>query len=149
MVIDSGLERRNEQRNGRTTLILKPISKASAKQRTGRAGRVMDGVAVRLYGQHAALDLATPPALQREDLVEPVLAAASCGYQLSELDFLEPLPDKTLTQAVSILNGMDAIDESGAITSHGIKIAPLPVDALYADLVARIENKALKEASGG
>ncbi len=146
IVIDSGLERRNEQRNGRTTLTLKQISKASAKQRSGRAGRVMDGIAIRLYGQHGILDAVTPPSLQREELVEPLLAAASCGYRLSDLSFLEALPDKTLTQAVSVLEAMKAIDVHGNITEHGVQIAPLPVDALYADLVARIEAKALKEA---
>ncbi len=146
IVIDSGLERRNEQRNGRTTLTLKQISKASAQQRSGRAGRVMDGFAIRLYGQHAPMELSTPPALQREELVEPLLAAASCGYYLSELEFLEPLPEQTLHQATSKLKSMKAIDERGEITSHGIQIAPLPVDALYADLVACIENRALKEA---
>ncbi len=146
MVIDSGLERRNEQRNGRTTLVLKQISKASAKQRSGRAGRVMNGIAVRLYGEHAPLDLATPPALQREDLVEPMLAAASCGFQLTKLIFLESLPEKTFLQADAILKGMKAIDSDGVITPHGIQIAPLPIDSLYADLVARIESKALKEA---
>lgn len=146
IVIDSGLERRNEQRNGRTTLTLKHISKASMTQRSGRAGRVMDGIAIRLYGEHAPMELVTPPALQREELVEPLLAAASCGYRLSQLEFLEPLPERTLDQANSILKNMKAIDEHGAITSHGTQIAPLPVDALYADLVARIENRALKEA---
>ncbi|GAK86774.1 HrpA-like helicase [Vibrio ponticus] len=54
LVIDSGLERRTEQRNGRTTLSLKHISQASAKQRSGRAGRIMDGQCIRLYGEHAA-----------------------------------------------------------------------------------------------
>lgn len=94
VVIDSGLERRNVQRNGRTTLTLKQISQASAKQRSGRAGRVMNGIAIRLYGQHAALEAVTPPSMQREELVEPMLAAASCGHRLSDLHFLEPLPEK-------------------------------------------------------
>ncbi len=146
VVIDSGLERRNEQRNGRTTLILKPISKASAKQRSGRAGRVMDGTAIRLYGEHAALEANTPPQLLREELVEPLLAAASCGYLLSELDLLESLPEKTLNQAISTLEMMGAIDDKGIITEHGVRVAPLPVDTLYADLVARTELKALREA---
>ncbi|WHR51744.1 helicase-related protein [Vibrio furnissii] len=145
-VIDSGLERRNEQRNGRTALILKHISKASAKQRAGRAGRVMNGVAVRLYGQHAALDAVTPPQLQREDLVEPMLAAGSCGSPLHALTFLETLPEKTLAQAAEMLQGIGALDEQLNLTEHGRRIAPLPVDALYADLVARITPKALKEA---
>ncbi|MCZ4374024.1 helicase-related protein [Vibrio diazotrophicus] len=145
-VIDSGLERRNVQRNGRTTLTLKQISQASAKQRSGRAGRVMNGISIRLYGQHAALEAVTPPSMQREELVEPMLAAASCGHRLSDLHFLEPLPEKTRVQATNILTGMKAIDEHGNITEHGVQIAPLPVDALYADLVARIDSKPLKEA---
>ncbi|WGY46708.1 helicase-related protein [Vibrio sp. ABG19] len=145
-VIDSGLERRNEQRNGRTALVLKSISEASAKQRAGRAGRVMQGRAIRLYGQHAALDAVTPPQMQREDLTEAMLAAASCGVQLDQIEFLESLPDKTLLQARDRLTGMGALDDEGNITEHGRQLAPLPVDALYADLVARIAPKALKEA---
>lgn len=146
VVIDSGLERRTEQRNGRTTLSLKHISKASANQRSGRAGRVMDGTAVRLYGQHAALANVTPPELQREELVEAMLASASCGYPLPRLTFLEPLPEKALKSALTILRQMDAIDEDGQVTEHGLQLAPLPIDSLYADLVTRMPSKALKEA---
>lgn len=145
-VIDSGLERRTEQRNGRTTLSLKHISKASAKQRSGRAGRVMDGVCIRLYGEHAALLEVTPPELHRETLTEAMLAAASCGHAMSELRFLEPLPEKAFDQAEKILRAMHAIDEKGLATDHGRTIYPLPIDALYADLVSRMPTKALKEA---
>lgn len=145
-VIDSGLERRTEQRNGRTTLSLKHISKASAKQRSGRAGRVMDGVCIRLYGEHAALSETTPPELHRESLTEAMLASASCGVALTNLSFLESLPEKSLIQATDILMAMEAIDDSGLATEHGKRIYPLPIDALYADLVTRMPNKALKEA---
>lgn len=145
-VIDSGLERRTEQRNGRTTLTLKAISKASAQQRAGRAGRVMNGVAVRLYGQHAALEAVTPAEMQRESLLEPMLASASCGRPMAQLTFLEPLPEKSLQQAFAQLVTMQAIRDDGTITEHGKKIAPLPIDALYADLVARMAEKSLQEA---
>ncbi|ELX4125273.1 helicase-related protein [Vibrio vulnificus] len=145
-VIDSGLERRTIQRNGRTTLILSHISKASAAQRAGRAGRVMAGQCLRLYGEHAPLELATPPELQREELSEPMLAAACCGYRLAELEFLDGLPEKSLVQAHKILNGMQAITAEGKVTEHGQKLYPLPVDTLYADLVTRMPTKALKEA---
>ena len=110
VVIDSGLERRTVQRNGRTTLMLKSISRASAKQRAGRAGRVMDGVCVRLYGEHAALELVTPPELQREELTEPMLAAACCGAPLESLSFLDPIPDKSLNSATQTLLTMEAIN---------------------------------------
>ncbi|MEG3220919.1 helicase-related protein [Vibrio gigantis] len=146
VVIDSGLERRTVQRNGRTTLMLKSISRASAKQRAGRAGRVMDGVCVRLYGEHAALELVTPPELQREELTEPMLAAACCGETLESLSFLDPIPEKSLNNATQTLLTMEAIDDDHQITEHGKKLYPLPIDALYADIVTRIKTKALKEA---
>ncbi|MEZ8656305.1 helicase-related protein [Vibrio splendidus] len=146
VVIDSGLERRTVQRNGRTTLMLKSISRASAKQRAGRAGRVMDGVCVRLYGEHAALELVTPPELQREELTEPMLAAACCGAPLESLPFLDPIPVKSLNSATQTLLTMEAINGNHQITEHGKKLYPLPIDALYADIVTRIKTKALKEA---
>ncbi|MEZ8610741.1 helicase-related protein [Vibrio sp. 10N.247.311.14] len=146
VVIDSGLERRTVQRNGRTTLMLKSISRASTKQRAGRAGRVMDGVCVRLYGEHAALELVTPPELQREELTEPMLAAACCGSPLESLSFLDPIPEKSLNSATQTLLTMEAINADHQVTEHGKKLYPLPIDALYADIVTRIKTKALKEA---
>ena len=146
VVIDSGLERRTVQRNGRTALTLTNISKASAAQRMGRAGRVAEGACIRLFGEHAPLELVTPPELHREELVEPMLAAACCGYRLSELSFLDSVPEKSLNSALQILQGMEAIDDQGDITEHGKKVYPLPIDALFADLVTRIQTKAEKEA---
>ncbi|WP_322802756.1 helicase-related protein [Vibrio alfacsensis] len=146
VVIDSGLERRTIQRNGRTALMLTNISKASAAQRMGRAGRVSEGACIRLYGEHAPLELVTPPELHREELVEPMLAAACCGYPLSNLSFLETLPEKSLALAAQTLRSMGAIDDQGNVTDHGKKVYPLPIDALFADLVTRIQTKAEKEA---
>lgn len=145
-VIDSGVERRTVQRNGRTTLVLLHISKASAAQRAGRAGRVMAGQCLRLYGEHAPLALSTPPELLREELYEPMLAAACCGYRLAELEFLDALPEKSLAQAELVLQNMQAITAQGNATEHGQKLYPLPVDTLYADLVTRMPTKAIKEA---
>lgn len=146
VVIDSGLERRTVQRNGRTALTLTNISKASAAQRMGRAGRVAEGACIRLFGEHAPLELVTPPELHREELVEPMLAAACCGYRLSELAFLDSVPEKSLNSALQTLQGMAAIDEQGDITEHGKKVYPLPIDALFADLVTRIQTKSEREA---
>ncbi len=146
VVIDSGLERRTVQRNGRTALTLTHISKASAAQRMGRAGRVAEGACIRLFGEHASLELVTPPELHREELVEPMLAAACCGYRLSELQFLDALPEKSLLSASQTLRGMEAIDQQGDVTEHGKKVYPLPIDALFADLVTRMQTKSEKEA---
>ncbi|MFN1600721.1 helicase-related protein [Vibrio harveyi] len=146
VVIDSGLERRTVQRNGRTALTLTHISKASAAQRMGRAGRIAEGACIRLFGEHAPLELVTPPELHREELVEPMLAAACCGYRLSELQFLDALPEKSLLSASQTLRGMEAIDQQGDVTEHGKKVYPLPIDALFADLVTRMQTKSEKEA---
>ena len=146
VVIDSGLERRTVQRNGRTALTLSNISKASAAQRMGRAGRVAQGTCIRLYGEHAPLELITPPELHREELVEPMLAAACCGYRLAELPFLDSIPDKSLNLAFDTLKAMQAVDDQGEVTEHGRKVYPLPIDALFADLVTRIQTRAEKEA---
>ncbi len=145
VVIDSGLERRTVQRNGRTALTLTHISKASAAQRMGRAGRVAEGACIRLFGEHAPLELVTPPELHREELVEPMLAAACCGYRLSELQFLDALPEKSLLSASQTLRGMEAIDQQGDVTEHGKKVYPLPIDALFADLVTRMQTKSEKK----
>lgn len=146
VVIDSGLERRTHQRNGRTVLGLHSISRASAEQRKGRAGRVAPGICLRLYGSAAPLEATTPPDLQREELVEPMLAAACCGYRLADLPLPDSLPEKTLAAATSSLQKMGAIDGYGHVTEHGKVLYPLPIDTLFAHLISVIKEPAVKEA---
>ena len=146
LIIDSGLERRTHQRNGRTVLSLHAISNASAEQRKGRAGRVRSGTCIRLYGKAAPLERLTPPELLREELVEPYLAALCCGYSLESLPFIDVLPEKTLEQARSVLTKMKAIDDKGAITDHGRVLYPLPIDTLFAHLITAMPTRGLKEA---
>ncbi len=143
VVIDSGLERRTHQRNGRTVLGLHPISLASAQQRAGRAGRTAPGICLRLYGQHAPLENLTPPELLREELTEPLLAAACCGYQLTELSFPNLLPEPALTRAKDKLLAMKAIDTSGEVTDHGRILYPLPLDSLFAHLITAMPSQEL------
>ncbi|MDP2569609.1 helicase-related protein [Photobacterium damselae subsp. piscicida] len=144
LIIDSGLERRTHQRNGRTVLSLHAISNASAEQRKGRAGRVRSGTCIRLYGKAAPLERLTPPELLREELVEPYLAALCCGYSLESLPFIDVLPEKTLEQARSVLTKMKAIDDKGAITDHGRVLYPLPIDTLFAHLITAMPTRGLK-----
>ncbi|MEZ8142517.1 DEAD/DEAH box helicase [Enterovibrio norvegicus FF-162] len=145
-VIDTGMERRTHQRNGRTALALHTISKASAKQRAGRAGRIAAGYCERLYGQHAPLEAFTPPELEREDLIETMLAAACSGFTLDQLVFLSPLPDKSLLSARTRLIAMGAIDNNGVVTEHGKLLYPLPIDSLFAHLISGMTSRPNKEA---
>ncbi|MCW8327922.1 DEAD/DEAH box helicase [Photobacterium sp. SDRW27] len=146
LIVDTGLERRTHQRNGRTVLGLHAISRASAEQRKGRAGRVSEGNCIRLYGKAAPLELLTPPELHREELVEPMLAAACCGYTFEELDFIDDLPSQTVDQAKDKLRQMRAIDERGTVTEHGRLLYPLPIDTLFAHLITVMPDKASQEA---
>ncbi|MDD9196326.1 helicase-related protein [Aliivibrio sp. S3MY1] len=145
VIIDSGLERRTHQRNGRTTLSLQAISKASADQRSGRAGRTQVGQAIRLYGEHAALEKMTQPELQREELVEAVLAAASCKKALREMTFLEPLPEKSLALAEEKLQQMGAINSDLMITDYGLQLFPLPIDTLFSHMLSVVKGRSEKE----
>ncbi|TKB48436.1 ATP-dependent RNA helicase [Ferrimonas sediminicola] len=145
-VVDSGLERRTHQRNGRTVLGLHRISLASAAQRAGRAGRVQAGICYRLWGQHAPMEALTPPELKREELVEPMLAAACAGERLDELEFVDSLPEKSLGIARDKLLQMRAIDEQGRATDHGRRLYPLPIDTQFAHLITAMEEKGCREA---
>lgn len=144
VVIDSGLERRTHQRNGRTVLSLSRISKASAEQRMGRAGRVREGICIRLWGQHAPLEARTPAELLREELTEPMLAAAACGYRLCQLEFVDELKVRALAEAESRLLSIAAIDGSGMITEHGQALFPLPIDTQFAHLISAMEDDVSK-----
>ncbi|MEI6859840.1 MAG: helicase-related protein [Shewanella sp.] len=139
-VVDSGLERRIRQRNGRSVLSLARISKASCAQRMGRAGRTQSGICIRLWGKSAPMEAMTPPELQREELVEPMLAAACCGYKLSDLEFVDDLPVKSLAIAEQKLQAMGAIDTNGLITAHGKKLSPLPIDTQFAHLISAMPD---------
>ncbi|ACJ26858.1 ATP-dependent helicase, putative [Shewanella piezotolerans WP3] len=139
-VVDSGLERRTHQRNGRTVLSLARISRASSEQRKGRAGRTQAGLCVRLWGEHAPLESMTPPELQREELVEPMLAAACSGERLAELTFVDAISNKSLVIAHERLLAMGAIDQQGNVTTHGRKLFPLPIDTQFAHLISAMPD---------
>ncbi|WP_163936350.1 helicase-related protein [Paraferrimonas sp. SM1919] len=139
-VVDSGLERRTIQRNGRNVLSLERISMASAKQRLGRAGRVQAGVCYRLWGQAAPLDAHTDSELMRQELLEPMLAAANNGFELASLEFLDSLKPKTLEIAKQALLSLSAIDSQGQITEHGKRLGPLPIDAIFAHLLSSMPD---------
>ncbi|WP_026958285.1 helicase-related protein [Aliagarivorans taiwanensis] len=146
LVIDSGLERRTEQRNGRTVLSLKRISQASAQQRRGRAGRTAPGHCIRLWGEFAPLEAQTPPQLQREELLEPLLHAAAVGKQLSELDFIEALPSKALGIAGERALQMGATDENGKLSAHGSRLLKVGIDSFFSHLISLMPDTHTREA---
>jgi ATP-dependent helicase HrpB len=142
-VVDSGLARvaSHSPWSGLPRLDLRKISRASAAQRAGRAGRTRPGRCLRLYTRHdhdarPALDA---PEIVREDLAETVLLLAALG--IGELDWLEPPPAASAEAARSLLRLLGAVEPGGAVTSLGRRMADLPLHPRLARLVVEAEAR--------
>ncbi|MER8372716.1 ATP-dependent helicase HrpB [Mesorhizobium sp. M1406] len=141
VVIDSGLSRlpRYEPASGLTRLETVRVSKASADQRAGRAGRTQPGVAIRLWRaeQTAALPAFTPPEILEADLSGLLLDCAAFGVaDPTGLAFLDPLPAPALNEARALLRALDAIDEDGRLTDAGMAMRKLALPVRLAHMVA-------------
>jgi len=139
-VIDSGLVRRTRYHRGRSVLTLVPVARDAADQRAGRAGRVAEGQALRLWSERAPLDAHTPPEIHRESLVPLVLAAAACGAPTLELPWLDPPKPHAVEAAQSDLQALGALDESGALTPTGDGLFGLPLDPALGRLLVEAKG---------
>ncbi|HEX5047205.1 MAG TPA: ATP-dependent helicase HrpB [Gammaproteobacteria bacterium] len=123
VVVDSGLERRNvfDPASGMSRLETQRISRASAEQRAGRAGRTAAGVCYRLWGESAERTLAAyaPAEIASADLAPLALDLAVWGTDAAGLSWLDPPPAATLTSARDLLRRLGALDGSGRVTRHG------------------------------
>jgi ATP-dependent helicase HrpB len=155
-VIDSGLARepRFDPNSGFTRLETVNISQASADQRAGRAGRVAEGTAYRLWPQSKRLDPARTAEITQAELSGLALELAAWGT--SQLPWLDPPPSGALAQARELLSSLGALDSSQRITALGRRMlelgatprlgaaalrAPPELRALIADLLALMEAR--------
>lgn len=134
IVVDSGLARqpKYEPATGLTRLETVRVSRASADQRAGRAGRTEPGVAIRLWRaeQTAALQPFSPPEILEADLSGLVLDCAAFGVaDPASLAFLDAPPGPALAEARALLAELGALDRSGHVTATGeaMRKLPLPV----------------------
>ncbi|KAK7368456.1 hypothetical protein VNO80_10482 [Phaseolus coccineus] len=135
-VIDSGYvkQRQYNPSSGMYSLDVVQISKVQANQRAGRAGRTCPGKCYRLYPSHVYNDEfldVTVPEIQRSSLAGCVLYLKSLDLpdiDILKFDFLDPPSFESLQDALKQLYLIDAIDENGAITSFGQKMAELPLE---------------------
>ncbi|MBW0148168.1 ATP-dependent helicase HrpB [Marinobacter arenosus] len=142
VVIDSGQQRRAvfDPNSGMTRLKTGRVSKASAEQRKGRAGRVEPGVCYRLWSESEQFGLAdfTPPEIREADLAPLVLELAQWGARTpDQLAWIDPPPEAHWHQAVALLQWLDMLDVDGAITEHGKAARELGVHPRLAHLVLR------------
>ena len=141
VVIDCGLARvpRYEPDVGLTRLETVRVSRASADQRRGRAGRTEPGVCYRLWDepQTASLDAANTPEILAADLTGFVLDLAHWGVtDPAALAFLDPPPPAALKEAKALLASLGAIDQDGRITEQGGRLRQLPLPPRLARMVA-------------
>ena len=133
-VIDPGFAKQNvfNPKLGLDSLVITPISQASANQRKGRAGRTGPGKCFHLYLESAYLNemlLTTTPEIQRINLGFTVLTMKAMGINnLLTFDFMDPPPRQALVSAMEQLYKLGALDEEGLLTKLGRKMAEFPQD---------------------
>lgn len=132
VVIDSGWLRlpRFDPRSGLTRLETIRITKDSADQRRGRAGRLESGICYRLWAEkeQAALAAHRPPEILESDLAPLTLDLAQWGtLDPDELSWLTPPPRSGISQAKELLTRLGAFSTDGRLTEHGRQMAELPL----------------------
>jgi ATP-dependent helicase HrpB len=142
IVVDGGLSRRAlfDAGAGMTRLVTRRVSRASADQRRGRAGRTEPGVCYRLWtkGEEGGFAAADPPEIAEADLAPLALDLAVWGIRdPSDLRWLDAPPDTAFAQALDLLRALDALGEDGQPTAHGKALAEMPLHPRLAHLLIK------------
>ena len=142
IIIDTGFVRvsRFDSRSGMSRLETVKVSKDSADQRQGRAGRLEPGVCYRLWtaAEHQNLLQRTTPEILEADLASLVLELAHWGTaNPDELSWLDAPPPGAYGHAKELLMQLGALDELGHITAHGQQIIELPLHPRLAHMVLK------------
>jgi ATP-dependent helicase HrpB len=136
-VIDSGLARMPDfdARRGVNTLLTEKISRASAEQRAGRAGRLAPGRCFRLWSDkdHAHREAFTPPEVSRLDLTETRLQLLSLGKDAT-FPWLEAPPERAWQRAGELLEDLGA-SHAGSITALGREMARFPLHPRFSRIL--------------
>lgn len=137
-VVDSGYVklRAYNPKTGIESLTAAPISRASAAQRAGRAGRTKPGKCFRLYTEEGYNGLAqsNPPEIQRSNLAPIVLQLKALGIDnIVRFEFLSPPPSQLVGKALELLFSLGALDEYAKLTQPlGMRMAELAVEPMMA-----------------
>jgi ATP-dependent helicase HrpB len=140
VVVDGGLQRapRFDPGSGMTRLVTLPVSRASADQRRGRAGRLGPGICYRLWREAdtPALTAQSRPEILDADLTALALELAVWGVDdPAALDWLDRPPAAAFAHARQLLADLEALDAGGKVTAHGRRMAELPLHPRLAHMV--------------
>ncbi|WP_295244914.1 ATP-dependent helicase HrpB [uncultured Brevundimonas sp.] len=141
VVIDGGLSRvpRFEPFSGLTRLATVKVSRSSAEQRRGRAGRTEPGVCYRLWHEEQTRGLVPHqrPEIQEANLTGLALDLARWGARSVEgLALLDPPPAGAMAEARKVLTRLGALDADGGLSKHGLRLTKIPLSPRLAHMVA-------------
>lgn len=138
-VVDGGYARvaRYDLGSGANRLETERISRASAEQRAGRAGRLGPGVCYRMWSseQHGRLPAHDAPEILTADLSGFALELAAWGADVAALSLMDPPPAVAWRAATDLLQALGALDGQGRITAHGRELVRLPASPRRAHLL--------------
>jgi ATP-dependent helicase HrpA len=149
-VIDPGTARisRYSQRTKVQRLPIEPISQASARQRSGRCGRLGPGIAIRLYTEDDFLARPefTDPEILRTNLASVLLQMAALDLgDVADFPFVDPPDRRAIADGLALLEELGALDEDGALTETGRALAALPLDPRMARMVVEADRRGVLE----
>ncbi len=148
IVIDSGLMRvaRFSPASGMTRLETRPVSRAAADQRRGRAGRIEPGICYRLWSeaQQARLQEHSEPEIMSADLAPLAMQLAAWGVKdPADLKWLDLPSPAAMQQARGLLQRLSILDDELKLTRHGQAVARLPLHPRLAHMIIMARDKAL------
>ncbi|XP_043351665.1 probable ATP-dependent RNA helicase DHX35 isoform X6 [Dermochelys coriacea] len=125
-------------------LVVVPVSKASANQRAGRAGRNRSGKCYRLYTEEdfEKLPQSTVPEMQRSNLAPVILQLKALGIDnVLRFPFLSPPPAQSMVQALELLYALGGLDKHCRLTEPlGMRIAEFPLNPMFAKMLLESGN---------
>ncbi|CDR46363.1 CYFA0S23e00232g1_1 [Cyberlindnera fabianii] len=150
-VIDTGFAKMKvyNSKLGMESLLITPIARANADQRSGRAGRTAAGSCYRLYTERASREEMYPqqiPEIQRTNLSNTLLLLKSLGVNdLLKFPFLDPPPKDTVTSSLYELWCIGALDNFGNLTELGKKMTKFPLQPALSKLLLTAAEKGCSE----
>ena len=145
-VIDSGLARvkRYSYRQKIEQLQIEAVSQAAANQRSGRCGRVSDGVAIRLYDEKDFLQRApfTDPEILRSSLAAVILRMKALKLgAIESFPFIDPPRTKAIHDGYQLLQELGALNEQLELTDTGLTMSKLPLDPRIARMILEAQRR--------